>query len=97
MKLPQSLLSKLAVGGMGLALTVGCSVQSDTSVEQKTPVKQTKPVETPGNPTKTVTPETKTPIAVKAEKPGETECKVDPTLKQSPDRPADYCPGCGRG
>ncbi|MDF1663655.1 MAG: hypothetical protein P1V97_17935 [Planctomycetota bacterium] len=91
MKLPQSLLSKLAVGGIGLALSVGCSVQADSAVEQKAPVKNTTQTKTPDKP------ETKTPVVVEKEKPTETECKVDPTIKKNPDRPADYCPGCGRG
>lgn len=97
MKLPQSLLSKLAVGGIGLALTVGCSVQSDTAVEQKTPVKATNTTHSPETPEQIVTPKTKPLASIEQEKNEKTECKVDPNLKPSNIRPRDYCPGCGRG
>lgn len=96
MKLPQSLLSKLAVGSLGLALSVGCSVQNDAPAQkvEKAPIAKPKVLHTPENPAPMPVSKDPTIAEKKTEKP---ECKVDPNIKQSPDRPEFYCPGCGRG
>lgn len=98
MKLPETLLSKLAVGGLSLALTVGCTAQADNNTQpapNNTPkTKQTSPQEPVAEPVAKPVAQPTKPLEAKEEK----NC-WDPAVKngQLKNNNFDACPGCGRG